>query len=221
MPSITKVSAESWHERTVETIVSQLNKTLRARNEACLAVPGGHTARQILPMLAHTSLAWDRVTVILTDERWVPPSHADSNEKLVRDTLLKELAYAAKFIGLKTHHNDPHHAIDEITARLKDLPWPLSVVFIGMGEDGHIASLFPGEQAPPDDALICVRQGKDHMRVSLTPGALLRAETIVLAVSGPAKRRTLERALQPQPTKDYPVRYVTNQNATPVIIYVA
>ena len=219
MQSITEVSTESWHERTVKTIVSQLSETLRTRDHACLAVPGGQTARQVLPLLSHAPLAWNRITVILTDERWVPPSHADSNENLVRNTLLKDQARTVRLVGLKTHHGDPHQALDEITTRLNDLPWPLSVVFIGMGEDGHIASLFPGDPAPPDDALVCICHAKDHIRVSLTPNALLRAQTIVLAVSGPAKHQTLVQALQPGAAKDYPVRYVVHQDATPVIIY--
>lgn len=173
-----------------------LQNTLAHKPQATLVVPGGNTPRYYLPALAKCKLPWDRITVTLSDERWVDVNDEQSNEHLVKQHLMSHLPANTRFVGLKTQHDNPFDAIDEIHQRLDRLPLPLSLTVLGLGEDGHIASLFPGMNPDLLSRHHCVAVAPPiapSLRVSLSLKLLVESEQIVLVVTGESKRRLLDR----------------------------
>ena len=169
----------------------RLEAALRARlnrdGEACFAVSGGTTPEPVFHALAQRPLPWERISVTLTDERCVPATDPASNEGLLRRSLLKGAGGAAQFVPLS----------DEGVAQL---PPRLAAVLLGMGEDGHFASLFPdaehlrvGLALPGGDSVIDVRTAASpHPRRSLTLARLLATDCLLLLAFGEAKRAVLE-----------------------------
>jgi len=216
MHKIHNVGSELWSKTIITAIVKQLRTAISERGHASLVVPGGRTARQILPQLANVDLPWKTVTITLTDERWVPVDHVDSNEHLVHKTLIE--ATGATFISLKTDDASPNVAGPTVATRIEKIPSPFDVVFIGMGDDGHFASLFPQCDHGQKGQLVCFVDRPDYARISLTANHLLNSRLIVLPISGPEKRAVLEKAIVAGSTKEYPVRHVLHQDQTPVLI---
>lgn len=199
-----------------------LADAIAARGQAFWAVSGGRTPQHYLPILARRPIDWTRVVVTLTDERWVDGNHADSNEGLVRRALLATGASGARFMRLKTAHSTPAQALAECEATIAALPWPLDLVLLGMGEDGHIASLFPDDLGWGRAAGRCypVAAMRDRLaRMSLSPAALCDARQIFLAISGAVKERMLRKALMPGSPSEIPARLVLCQEAVPVRVF--
>ena len=199
-----------------------LAQAIDRRGEAVLALSGGRTPRHVLPLLAERRLDWSKVTVTLVDERWVDPSHPDSNEKLVREFLLTGAARAARFVPLKTPAATPEQGIDKAEANLDKLSWPMEAIFLGLGEDGHIASLFPGAAAWEEAAGRCVAvpAGASGLaRISLSPRALLDCRRIYLLFAGANKLKAFAAALSPGPVGDHPLRLVLGQEKAPIFVY--
>lgn len=198
-----------------------LAQGLAARGRAFMAVSGGRTPANYLPVLARQPIDWARVVVTLTDERWVGSDQIDSNEALVRKTLS---ATGVEIVGLKTDHASPRAAKDECETRLAQLPWPLDLILLGMGDDGHIASLFPGDLDWPQVRGRChavAAAGARQARMSLAPVALLDARQIFLAITGSTKERMLRKALSPGPSAEIPARVVLCQKSVPVRVFLA
>jgi 6-phosphogluconolactonase len=182
-----------------EQIVAALQKGVALRGAASLAVPGGRTPLPLFQALREADLDWSSVVVTLTDERWVPESDATSNAALVRDGLLKGRASAARFLPLYDGSADAATAAPDVWRSLQALPRPIDAVVLGMGEDGHFASLFPGNAAlpaalDPYAAPACVAmQAPDapHERISLNLAALRQARRLFLLVAGAKKQQVL------------------------------
>lgn len=180
---------------TAAEIAAALRAGFAESASITLTVSGGSTPRRYLPHLAGAELAWDRVTVTLADERWVPPDDRASNERGVRELLLTGPAAAARFI--------PSFAPDTtIEARARDHArivaslMPPDVLLLGMGNDGHIASLFPGTKALWTEGpatLAFPAAGDRHARLSIAPGAALAARRVFLVFQGADKADALER----------------------------
>ena len=195
-------------------VVAALEAGLRSHGSASLAATGGRAPGPIYDALSVIPLDWSRVHVTLTDERWVDPASADSNEKLVRERLLHGRAADARFIGLHGHEATPEAAAAAATAQVAALP-ALDVVLLGMGEDGHVASLFPGSPAldlgldPKAPACIAVPQGDGRPpaqpRLSLTIRPLTTAALVLILISGAEKRRVIEQALAGGDPRQFPV----------------
>ncbi len=204
-------------------LAAQLQQDISARGAASIAFSGGGTPRGMFARLGAQSLDWARVWITLVDERWVPPEHADSNEKLLRENLLVGPAAAASFIGLKTPAEDAAEGLAEATARLAALPLPLTSVVLGMGGDGHTASWFPRATNlaeltdPRNPALlgICDPLTAPHWRITLTLPVVLAAGEIILHITGEEKRSVLADAA----AKRYPIAAVTEQQANPATIW--
>lgn len=209
-------------------MAGHLARAVTARRRASLVLSGGRTPRTLFPLLAAADLDWAAIDITLTDERWVAPDHADSNEGLVREYLLDGLSPSPHFTGLKTKAKDPGDGVAEVEARLSSLldglARPFDLVLLGMGPDGHIASLFPGEPCWPHAAGLAVAVPETpgrQARMSLTPRALLASRLICLLLSGAEKKRTLDAARQPGPAAELPVRLVLHQDDVPVRIYIS
>jgi len=213
-------------ERLAADIVAYLGAGIAARGKATLAVSGGSTPVPLFRLLSRASLDWSAVTVTLVDERWVPPEHPDANAGLVQEHLLQGAAAAATFLPLYCAGMDAETAQSEVSQRLATLPWPLDAIVLGMGGDGHTASLFPGSSA-----LAAALDGQDtfgnqsrccavtplaasHDRMTLTLPAILDCEALFLHIRGADKQRVLEQALQPGPVTELPVRAVLHSQHT-------
>ncbi|MBR28271.1 MAG: 6-phosphogluconolactonase [Rhodobacteraceae bacterium] len=191
--------------------LSALTRTGRAR----IAVPGGTTPGPMLTRLGAAPLAWDRVAVTLTDERWVPTSSDRSNQKLLAGTLFAGVAAAAEFVPLYGGPREPDDALGGIAASLASLCLPLDIAVLGMGADMHTASLFPGgvglaaalaPDAPPVAAIRAA--GADEPRITLTAPTLAGARERHVLIAGPDKRAALDRALEATDPAEAPIRVV-------------
>jgi 6-phosphogluconolactonase len=205
-------------------IAAALHAALGRIGRASLIVSGGKSPVELFTALRTEALDWSRVWVTLADERWVEPADAASNERLVREVLLKDAAAAAQFIGLKTGAPTPELGAGPAWDRLADWPRPFDFVLLGMGDDGHTASLFPkspalrsalDEASPP--GLIGMRAPTaPEARLSLNVSALLDSRHIVILIKGEAKWQTYTEACRPGPVEDMPVRALLRQSRTPV-----
>lgn len=183
-------------------IESLLGDTLAERGAAALAVSGGGTPGPVYRRLADAALDWSRVTVTLTDERWVPAGDPDSNEGMLCDTLFAGEAAAATLMPLYRAHSDPDEACADLAEEFERLPLPLAATLLGMGADGHFASLFPDYQglaaalaADGRDSYVAVStSASPHPRISMTLSALTRSREILLLIFGADKRQVYERA---------------------------
>ena len=201
----------------IDAVVRALDAGLRNQGSASLAATGGRSPGLIYDALALAPLDWPRVRVTLTDERWVDPSSPDSNEGLVRGRLLTGRALDAHFLGLRGTAETPAAAAQSVSRAF--VGWPaLDAALLGMGEDGHVASLFPGNPAlalgldPVAPACIAVPQGQDgpppQPRLSLTIRPLTSARLTLILISGAAKRAVAEQALAGADPLKFPVAAV-------------
>ena len=212
-----------------EAVAGQLHHAIATRGRALLAVSGGKSPIALFEHLRQQPLDWISVTVLLADERCVPHTHADSNTALVRQHLLQDRAAAATFVTFF----DTLDAIDTLAAaanqRLAALHWPLDVAVLGMGEDGHTASLFPA--APGLDTALhttahvaWVRPDAighaPHPRLTLTLPTLQAARQLHLSLAGPAKQAVYRQALA-RPDAALPVSLLLHRPAHPFSVWLA
>ena len=190
-----------------KAVAENVIKAVNERGSAVLVLSGGRTPEVYLPELFAMPLPWEHVHITLSDERWVPPTHPDSNEGLIRRLMPEQVAQAASFTSLWAETPSPHDSIAEISSRLDTLPHPLDVAILGMGEDGHFASLFPGTGAALSKAPNCVavNEAPAFPRMSLSAGILSSIRHIHLAVTGTAKLEILERAAENNDPDGLPV----------------
>ncbi|WP_034619263.1 6-phosphogluconolactonase [Chitinibacter tainanensis] len=230
--------ALQWHEfdskdqldqQLASTIASALAAAIAARGCAGLAVSGGRTPAGMFKALRNAAIDWSRVVITLVDERWVQPDHADSNERLTRENLLQDGAAAATFISLVNQEATPHAALTSIEARLAALPNPIDVVILGMGDDGHTASLFPAaaelEAACASDNLLAAVTPPvaPHQRITLTLPTIVKSPNVIVHITGEGKKTLLNDAMQAQVslTEQYPIRRVLDQVATAQVFWAA
>lgn len=194
-----------------DQLASQLTQHLRSNDSATLCVPGGTSPAPVFETLSGADLDWGRVTVVLGDERWVDGDHKRSNTRLLRRHLLKDKAFTADYIDLYTGDASPDLATESLAERLQP-HLPLTVALLGMGNDMHTASLFPGadhleaamaNNAPP---LMAIRaEGAEEPRITLTRPVLADAINIHVLIMGPEKREALNRAMKLSPI-EAPIR---------------
>jgi 6-phosphogluconolactonase len=180
-----------------------LARALRDRGVASLVVSGGRTPLLLFRRLRLTTLDWSRIFITLADERWVDPADPASNEGLLRSELLRDAAASAHFVPLKNAAPTPQQGAAETWKLLEQVPRPFDAVLLGMGDDGHTASLFPGspgilEALDPQAAPACVAMSAPvhpNARLSLNLAALAECRQLVLHISGDSKWQVYESAL--------------------------
>lgn len=195
-----------------------LSRAITKDGHASLMVSGGSTPARMFSLLSQDQLDWPRVTVGLVDERWVSPDNPGSNEKSVRDKLLKGPAAAAQFIPMNTDAAGPASAVAERAAAYAPHTSPISCLLLGIGPDAHTASWYPGsigiDQAmyPEDGAILAAIDasntpvsGDFHQRMTLTAGPVCNAASAILLMFGEDKRSALEQSLKGD-EKLFPVR---------------
>jgi len=198
-----------------------------ARGTSLIALPGGKTGPAIFPKLAQQKLPWKKVTIIPTDDRLVPIEDERSNVRAIAKAFL---ASGARVIPIATDIPDYKLAGNSADARLQDFPWPPDLAWLGMGKDGHTASIFTGPDlqdaldAPkarravgvmpdpmPDDAPVA--------RVTLTRASILSARTILITITGAEKRAVLEQAIADGQSSKLPIGRVLAEAEQPIDIH--
>lgn len=186
-------------------VADALGAALEERGAASLAVPGGRTPVPFFHALSVLPLDWSRVLVTLTDERCVPVDDPHSNQALLRAHLLQHQATRAQFVALA--------AGSGACPALSMMPLPFDALVLGMGDDGHIASLFPGMPGlaaalDPGAAPECIparSPAPPTQRVSLNLAALVHARRLWLFATGAAKLAILQQAALPAHAGRWPV----------------
>lgn len=190
-----------------DKLAAELRARLRQEDRATLAVPGGTTPGPIFDVLNDLDLHWDRIDVLLTDERWVPEDSERSNTRLVKHRLLTRRAAAAAWFPLHADTAEPEAAIEALAQGLEPV-LPIDVLLLGMGTDMHVASLFPGadrlEEALRADAPVLLPMrapGAGEPRVTLTARVLKAAINTHILITGPEKKAALEKARHLSPAE--------------------
>jgi 6-phosphogluconolactonase len=205
---------DQWAWTIAVTVTAALRRTLDVQPRARLLVSGGKTPAPVFRALAHAPLEWRRVDIALVDERWLHPGDPDSNAHLVREHLLRDHAAAARFETLTRPGRTIEAAVAAANLHARHPP---AIVLLGMGDDGHTASLFPRMRGLEDalaspnayvavDATGCPGAGPWPRRISLTPAGLAPAPARLLLLRGHGKREVFERALEGDDPREMPVR---------------
>ncbi len=218
-------SRQAASEAAATHIVAALERRLEIDGETALVVSGGTTPVAAFEHLSEQALAWPSVSILPSDERWVAPGHDDSNEKLVRETLMTNVAAPATFVPLYAEGVTAEQHVPTLDRLLGALPSPFACSLLGMGTDGHFASLFPDSESlaeglDPDSDAKCMAvrtAASPHPRMSLTLSALLDSDSIALLVFGDEKMAVLERAMADRDA--YPVSRLLQQDRTPVDVF--
>ncbi|MEM1361574.1 MAG: 6-phosphogluconolactonase [Pseudomonadota bacterium] len=199
------------------SIAATLEANLNIHEEISLAVPGGGTPGPLFDDLCGAEIEWDRVTVMVGDERWVPEDSPRSNAALIRRRLLQDKAATAKFISFYREDMTPDEAMAPLSEKVAP-HLPLSVLLLGMGADMHTASLFPGadrlEEALSTEApaLMALRaDGAQEPRITLTAPVLTGALETHILITGTEKRDALEKAARLNDPMAAPVSLVLSQ----------
>jgi 6-phosphogluconolactonase len=224
-PPATKFPDDGSLSRALaQQIAAGLRAAIAARGLASLVVSGGKSPVKLFELLRAETLDWSRVCIALADERWVDPADPGSNERLVRDVLLQGSAAAARFQGLKNGAPTPDMGAVSAWETFARVPRPFDAVVLGMGDDGHTASLFPGSPNLPSALNPFAAAGCVGMRAPVAPqprlslnlSALLDSRRMVILITGAAKWRTYLAASAAGPELDMPVRAVLRQTRVPV-----
>ncbi|MDA3947031.1 MAG: 6-phosphogluconolactonase [Helicobacteraceae bacterium] len=208
-------------------IACNLQEGVRQNGRASLLVSGGSTPKPLFETLSQIDLPWEKVTVGLCDERWVDPSDEASNEHFVKEHLLQGKAAKATFVGMYSKGVTAESAQQQCTQKLKELLWPFDVTVLGMGTDGHTASLFPHnynlEKAfEAKENMLCIAiepEGVPYVRMSLTRSAILSSKHLYLHFEGPEKRAVYQKVIKGDDIYEYPVRAVLQQEKTDIKVY--
>jgi 6-phosphogluconolactonase len=204
-----------------------IDSAVDARGSSLIAVPGGTTGPAIFPKLAQQQLPWKKVTIIPTDDRLVPMDDERSNVRAIAKAFLP---VGARVVPIATEIADYKLAGNSADARLQDLPWPPDLVWLGMGKDGHTASIFAGPDlqnafdAPKARRAIGVMPDPLPLeapvpRVTLTRAAILSARTILITITGQEKRALLEQAIADGQSSPLPIGRVLAEVDQPIDIH--
>jgi len=229
------IEAEWWEYDSLDELADAIagdigfiiDSAVDARGSSLIAVPGGTTGPAVFAKLAAQKLPWKKLTIIPTDDRLVPMDDKRSNVRAIAKAFLP---LGARVIPIATEIADYRLAGNSADARLQDLPWPPDLVWLGMGKDGHTASIFAG----PDlqDALDAPKARRavgvmpDPLppeapvaRVTLTRSAILSARTVTITITGAEKRAILEQAIADGHSSKLPIGRVLAEAEQPIDIH--
>ncbi len=215
------IDAEWWDyededemaEAVAGDIAYIIGQALEARGRALVAFPGGNTPLKALKLLADMKIEWADVTILPTDDRLVPVTDKLSNAGMLAKLFLPK---KARVLPLTAGESDPVLAGRAADERIADLDWPLDVAWLGVGEDGHTASIFPG---PDFEAAIAGPKARRAIgvrpeplpanapvpRVTLTAATLVSARTVTLVLQGKTKKKLVEQAIKQGASSTLPI----------------
>ncbi len=214
-----------------EKIAEQLTQAIHKKGQALLAVSGGSTPKPLFEKLSKMAVDWKNVWVVLVDERWVDTESIDSNEHLVCTSLLTNLAKSACFVPLKSNDVSAKEAQEGCNASLQSLPANIDVLLLGMGDDGHTASIFPCADKHsltkilnthnPLRVMAMQPTSAPYERMSLTAAYLLKSHNMYLLLKGGNKLNTYNKALAAGDVMAMPIRAFMNQSGNALKVYYA
>ncbi|MFN9695102.1 MAG: 6-phosphogluconolactonase [Synechococcaceae cyanobacterium] len=201
-------SAEDLARQAAERVAFSIDQALSERDRAQIALAGGSTPRAAYIKLGAERLPWDRVDVLLGDERWVPAQDPASNARMLVETLLAQTpARLARFHPVPVDAENPAAGAEAYGAMLTTIcagvPPCFDLILLGLGDDGHTASLFPGTPSLRiTDRWVCVGEGKGLPRISFTAPVLSAARQVIFLVSGSEKTQALSRLLDREESEE-------------------
>ncbi len=212
--------------------VAALNSAIEERGEATFMVSGGSTPEPLYKSLSNVDLDWESVYIALVDERWVNFDHDKSNEAFTVKHLIQNKAAVANLIGMKNTADTAQEGLADCEAAYQQLAQPFDITILGMGSDGHTASLFPHANGlepalNPDSPELCAAiiahesdvTGAIIERMTLSLAGLLRSKTLVLLITGDEKLAVLRKAQAGTDVAEMPIRAVLQQDRVPVVVY--
>lgn len=212
--------------------VAALTQAIEDRGEATFMVSGGSTPEPLYKSLSNVDLDWESVYIALVDERWVDFEHDKSNEAFTVKHLIQNKAAVANLIGMKNTAATAQEGLADCEAAYQQLAQPFDITILGMGNDGHTASLFPhanGLEAAlnPDSSELCAAivahqsevTGAITERMTLSLAGLLRSRTLVLLITGDEKLAVLRKAQAGTDVAEMPIRAILQQDRVPVVVY--
>jgi 6-phosphogluconolactonase len=235
----------SWHEygsqdkladALADHVACQINLRINLVGRAVIALSGGSTPKLFFKQLATREVDWAKVFVTLVDERWVDESHALSNAAFLKEHFLSLLETPATYIPLYLPAESVEASLDpvlqnycELTQSALSEPSEFDVVVLGMGEDGHTASFFPDaaniaelvDCDSPSALLSCQSASSQVARVTWSLPKLIRAQLLILHITGVAKKAVFKQAEQSSDALELPIRSVMFQDRAPVQVYYA
>ncbi|MFC6673866.1 6-phosphogluconolactonase [Marinobacterium aestuariivivens] len=213
-------------EQLCDALAERIGTVIRTatadHEQASIALSGGRTPVPLFERLSRMALPWQDTLVTLADDRWVATEEADSNEGLLKRHLLHGHAAAARFIGLWLPQGNAHQMEEACAERLAQLPDQLDLVVLGMGNDGHTASLFPcsedlGRALETDRSCCAVTPtSAPHERMTLSAARLLASRERILHLKGEDKLETLQQVLAGDDIREMPIRLFLQR---PLTIY--
>ena len=232
---IRMIEAEWWEYDSLDELADAvagdvgfiIESAIDARGSSLIAVPGGTTGPPIFAKLASQNLPWKKLSIIPTDDRLVPMDDERSNVRAIAKTFLP---LGARVVPIATEIPDYKLAGNSADARLQDLPWPPDLVWLGVGKDGHTASIFAGPdlqdalEAPKARRAVGVMPDPlpadaPVARVTLTRAAILSARTVTITITGNEKRAVLEQAIADGQSSKVPIGRVLAEAEQPIDIH--
>jgi len=209
-----------------EAVADRIRTAIATRGEAAIAVSGGSTPGKFFAALGKfRDIDWSKVVVTLVDERWVDETNDRSNALLVNEKMLQGPAAVARFFPLYSGGDEPDATgVAKTNALVSTLPKPFAAVILGMGNDGHTASFFPGgdtleEALSAEGPTLAIRApGAGEPRITFTLPRLLETDGLYLHIEGEQKAAVLDKALGDGPVADMPIRAVLRSGA-PLAVY--
>lgn len=221
-------SSNALVEALADYCQEKLAEAIAANGSASLMVSGGSTPKVLFPILAKRSLDWNKVTIGLVDDRWLPEDHPDSNEAMVKRLLLTDKASQACFIPMYKAGQSHREAYLAVEKEMLAIPQPFTLCLLGMGEDGHTASLHPcskdlADALATEHLVYPTTPGEaPHDRMTLSLKGLMASSEFVLMLTGDKKREVLEKAcadLNELNRSAMPIRYLLAQETVPFTLF--
>ncbi|MGG6896044.1 6-phosphogluconolactonase [Rhizobium sp. BR 315] len=213
--------------KLADKVAETLSAAVAARGSASIAVSGGSTPKAFFQALSSRSIDWAKVTITLVDERFVAADNPRSNHLLVQENLLKDKAAAASFLPLYQAAASVEEAAAIATEKTRAVGHPFDVAILGMGNDGHTASFFPGgsnlrtalDPNTPRGIITMEAEGAGEPRLTFTFSSLQDARLLVLHIEGEGKKDVLAKAEAAGEETEMPIRAMLRRAASPVEIY--
>lgn len=213
-----------------QEFVQQLQQALDQRQQATLLLSGGSTPEPLYRQLSRVELDWARVNIALVDERWVDIDDSASNERFLRQSLCVNKAAKARLLGMKNRAESVFDGVEQCNNNYAELARPYDICLLGMGSDGHTASLFPGakglDEAMRSELACAAIQAKPSEvtgnflhRMTLTASQILCSERLVLMITGEQKWQVFEQASKAVDTQNLPISYFIHQQRLPLEVY--
>lgn len=207
-------------ERSQEIIITQIQQAIESRDQFTIALSGGSTPKPLYAALATQNLPWSKIHIFWGDERYVPATHQDSNQLMARQAWLDQIEIPKENIHpMVTTSDDPNHDAAQHEAELREFfqvpsGFPtFDLILLGMGDDGHTASLFPHTPAlTVNNHLVTVGNKDGQPRLTFTVPLINNSRCVMFVVAGANKRPALQQVFAPQgDEQQYPSRLIKPQ----------